>query len=317
MQVVKMSPEAPPPHELVPAAYSRRPWATAGRIGCKLSTRDAVAASHRHGAPGLWLAALLGLATLATLSPTFHAWCLLDREMVAAGEGWRLWTGHFAHFSMNHLLVDAVVFALLAVALVRSGMRVTGWQGLADTRPSEDDTHHPRSHPWNEREGRREVVRDIVASSKLPSPQPSPQPSPHSCLAGRGGSVAVGSWRALSLARGLFIGSALLSLSLLVVDASLACYGGLSGLNSLLLGWLAVRWFRVGGALRVLGLGLLGVAVGKFALDFGGVGAPAVDFGDPAVVPSQLSHWLGLGWGIVVGRACPRSAGLRPAATSE
>ncbi|MFA6545398.1 MAG: rhomboid family intramembrane serine protease [Limisphaerales bacterium] len=195
----------------------------------------------------LWsLAGLLSLALLATFSPGFHSWCVLDRDALAAGEVWRLWTGHLAHFSTSHLLVDALVFALLAGALRRAG----------------------------------------------------------ECAPGRV----------------LFTSGALLSVSLLACDAQLARYGGLSGLNSLLLGRLVVLWFQAGGRQRMTGLGLLAVAVGKFTLDSAGLTGPGVEFDSAAIAPSNLSHWLGLGWGLVLPetpepeRCCwrDRSAAFRP-----
>ncbi|PAW83607.1 MAG: hypothetical protein B9S33_13500 [Pedosphaera sp. Tous-C6FEB] len=183
--------------------------------------RNAAAGSRRHGVAGL-----LALAALATCSPVFHSWCVLDREALAAGEVWRLWTGHLAHFSVSHWLVDAVVFVVLAMALRRAGESSVG--------------------------------------------------------------------------RVLCFGGAALSMSLLCWDAELARYGGLSGLNALLLGRLVVRWFQAGGQQRLLGLALLAVTVVKFTLDAIGWGPTSVDFGSAAVVPSQLSHWLGLGWGLVL-----------------
>ena len=184
-------------------------------------TRDTAAGSRRHGLIGI-----LMLAALATVHPAFHAWCLLDRETLAAGEVWRLWTGHLAHFSASHLLVDAVVFALLAGALCHAGEHKLG--------------------------------------------------------------------------RVLLLGGAALSVSLLCCDASLARYGGLSGMNALLVGRLALRWLRAGGRQRAFALTLLAVAVGKFALDSAGLGGSGVEFDSEAVVPSYLSHWLGLFWGLVL-----------------
>ncbi len=182
--------------------------------------RNAAAGICRHGVGGLVL-----LALLATVHPEFHAWCLLDRDALAAGEGWRLWTSHLAHFSLEHLLVDALIFALLAAALRRAGGRLIG--------------------------------------------------------------------------RGLLIGGAVLSVSLLLCDSSLARYGGLSGFNALLLGWLAVRWLRAGGRQQMFGALLLAGAIGKFAFDSVGLSAPSVAF-DFDVVPSHLSHWLGVFWGVVL-----------------
>ncbi len=174
----------------------------------------------------LSLAGLVGLAVLATVHPAFHAWCVLDRHALAAGEVWRLWTGHLTHFSASHLVVDALVFTLLAAALRRAGESALG--------------------------------------------------------------------------RVLFLGGAALSVSLLVCDSSLARYGGLSGLNALLVGRLALHWVQAGGRQRLFALALLAVAVGKFTLDSIGLGSPSVEFDSVAVVPSHLSHWLGLLWGLVL-----------------
>lgn len=168
---------------------------------------------------------LLALAALATAHPAFHVWCVLDRDALAVGEVWRLWTGHLAHFSLNHLLVDALVFVLLAGALHHAGERALG--GV------------------------------------------------------------------------LSIGGAALSVSLLLSDGSLARYGGLSGLNALLTGWLALRWFQAGGRQRALGIVVLATAAGKFALDSAGLGNPSVEF-DSNAVPSNLGHWLGLFWGLAL-----------------
>lgn len=40
------------------------------------------------------------------------------REGVLAGEIWRLWSGHFVHFSMQHALLDGFAGMFLAIALL-------------------------------------------------------------------------------------------------------------------------------------------------------------------------------------------------------
>lgn len=203
---------------------------SAGQCQLVVQPRHGVHLRHREL---LSLAGLVGLAVMATVHPAFHAWCVLDREALAAGEVWRLWTGHLAHFSASHLRVDAVVFVLLGGALRR---------------------------------------------------------------AGEGG-----------FARVLLIGGAALSASLMACDPSLARYGGLSGLNALLMGWLVLRWFQMGGRQRGFALALLSVGAGKFSLDSLGLGAMSVEFDSVAVVPSHLSHWLGLFWGLAIATFAKRS----------
>jgi rhomboid family GlyGly-CTERM serine protease len=48
-------------------------------------------------------------AILFTLVPAGQHWLLLDRTGVAQGELWRLWTGHWVHFSSAHLAWNVAV----------------------------------------------------------------------------------------------------------------------------------------------------------------------------------------------------------------
>ncbi len=51
----------------------------------------------------------------------------LDRGAVAAGEVWRLWTGHLVHWSSDHLLWDGLTFLVLAWLLARLASRGLLW----------------------------------------------------------------------------------------------------------------------------------------------------------------------------------------------
>jgi rhomboid family GlyGly-CTERM serine protease len=42
-----------------------------------------------------------------------------DRQRIVEGELWRLWTGHFCHFSVEHLAWDLAAFVFLALLLRR------------------------------------------------------------------------------------------------------------------------------------------------------------------------------------------------------
>ena len=71
-----------------PAALATIPWASLGVV-----------------------AVALGLAAAPTLAPSL----LYDRAALERGEYWRLWTGHFVHFGLSHLLWNLAVFAVAGV----------------------------------------------------------------------------------------------------------------------------------------------------------------------------------------------------------
>lgn len=69
-------------------------------------------------------AALAAMALLAGLSPSVTSLLEYDRQAVAAGEHFRLVTGHLVHWSYDHLLWDVVMFAALAAFLERTSRRL-------------------------------------------------------------------------------------------------------------------------------------------------------------------------------------------------
>jgi rhomboid family GlyGly-CTERM serine protease len=71
-----------------PAALATIPWASLGVV-----------------------AVALGLAAAPTLAPSL----LYDRAALERGEYWRLWTGHFVHFGLSHLLWNLAVFAVAGI----------------------------------------------------------------------------------------------------------------------------------------------------------------------------------------------------------
>jgi rhomboid family GlyGly-CTERM serine protease len=78
----------------------------------------------RSGAAGPWASLLLTLlAALMYLSPELTAWATFDRTAIAAGELWRLITGHWTHWSGEHLGWDLLVFAVVGGALELRGRR--------------------------------------------------------------------------------------------------------------------------------------------------------------------------------------------------
>ncbi len=67
-----------------------------------------------------WIAVLSpAVALLLYLSPTATRWAEYDRASIAAGEIWRWASCHWTHWNAEHLLLDAVVFGVLAAACAR------------------------------------------------------------------------------------------------------------------------------------------------------------------------------------------------------
>lgn len=80
--------------------------------------------------PGFTLFTLLALAALALQFSgpgPFREFLIYDRTALAAGETWRLWTGHLCHFGWFHALADTTVFTFASIALTRRrGLSLTG-----------------------------------------------------------------------------------------------------------------------------------------------------------------------------------------------
>jgi rhomboid family GlyGly-CTERM serine protease len=69
---------------------------------------------------------LIPLLALAAVAATFTApvTMALDREALASGQLWRLWTGHLVHWNLSHLIWDGLTFGGLAWLLDRLAPRV-------------------------------------------------------------------------------------------------------------------------------------------------------------------------------------------------
>jgi rhomboid family GlyGly-CTERM serine protease len=51
--------------------------------------------------------------------PATRSWMLYDRAAILRGEWWRLWTGHWVHFSFAHFICDAAVLVMAGAWLER------------------------------------------------------------------------------------------------------------------------------------------------------------------------------------------------------
>ena len=56
--------------------------------------------------------AILMLCSLLLLQ-MLQSILIFDQQLIATGEWWRVWTGHFVHTNIEHLLLNATGFALL------------------------------------------------------------------------------------------------------------------------------------------------------------------------------------------------------------
>jgi rhomboid family GlyGly-CTERM serine protease len=83
-------------------------------------TRSAHCDTHGAGhSPAPFPALTLGLGVLAVLVasvPGAEAALVFDRGALAGGESWRLITGHWVHWSANHLVWDVGTFVALGAA---------------------------------------------------------------------------------------------------------------------------------------------------------------------------------------------------------
>jgi rhomboid family GlyGly-CTERM serine protease len=64
---------------------------------------------------------IAAFAILASMLPAALDWLSYDRTAIAAGEAWRLVSGHFTHWNADHLLWDVVMFVVLGTMVEREG----------------------------------------------------------------------------------------------------------------------------------------------------------------------------------------------------
>lgn len=58
-------------------------------------------------------------AVVIAFAPARHELLLLDRDVLASGQIWRLWSGHWMHFSTSHLVWNLVVLLAAGTWLER------------------------------------------------------------------------------------------------------------------------------------------------------------------------------------------------------
>lgn len=72
-------------------------------------------------------ALMLGSGLGAALFPGLSTWLIYDRSAILSGELWRLFTGHWVHFSTSHLVYDLSAFGIAGWIIESKGLPQFGW----------------------------------------------------------------------------------------------------------------------------------------------------------------------------------------------
>ena len=70
---------------------------------------------------------LLGGALAVALLPACAPWLIYDRSAILSGEVWRLFTGHWVHFSIRHLAYDGLTLGIIGWMIETRGLPRFGW----------------------------------------------------------------------------------------------------------------------------------------------------------------------------------------------
>ena len=79
----------------------------------------------RETFPWVCLTLFLVVTLLQALGPAAREALIYDKAHIAAGQIWRIWTGHLVHFGWQHWLGDAWLFLLLGRILERRNPWIT------------------------------------------------------------------------------------------------------------------------------------------------------------------------------------------------
>lgn len=82
------------------------------------------------GRPAWYFLAVAAASLLAQLVPAARDLLIYDRIAIAAGEWWRVWTGHVVHFGWPHFVADTGLLLIIGWTIGREFPR-TSWLGLA------------------------------------------------------------------------------------------------------------------------------------------------------------------------------------------
>ncbi len=82
----------------------------------------------RRFLPPAWITLAVGVASLVIqLFPEYRHVLLYDRTAIAAGEFWRIWTGHLVHFGWSHFIVDTGLLLIVGNEAEKRHPSFAGW----------------------------------------------------------------------------------------------------------------------------------------------------------------------------------------------
>ncbi len=61
-----------------------------------------------------YIVLLISILVLSFIEPLSSHWLMYDRELITSGQFWRLFSAHFVHLSLTHMLGNAMGLVLLA-----------------------------------------------------------------------------------------------------------------------------------------------------------------------------------------------------------
>ncbi len=70
---------------------------------------------------------MAGGAVAVALFPRWSAWLIYDRSAILSGQLWRMFTGHWVHFSTRHLVWDLIPLGIAAWILEARRWPCFGW----------------------------------------------------------------------------------------------------------------------------------------------------------------------------------------------
>ena len=237
-----------------------------------------------------------------------------DRGAIAAGQVWRIITGHFTHWSADHLSWDVAVFAVLGLLAERGWAVRRGWRVARHPERSEGSLVQFQ-------EGSFEAPAGVTCRDSLRHSAP--------VTRGRGASSKMdeGSFAALAMTtwgrqapltfvptlsgRGAFLlcvlaSAAATSAGVWLLRPDLAYYRGLSGIDCALFALVTVSLAREGFARRDWSAAALAAAAlagfaAKTVVELA-TGAPLfVDAAAAGFESVALAHALGAAVGVIVG----------------